>query len=47
MIEDCTEETRRLVKKYSEKIKLLAEAVLLKETLGHSEILEILGKRPF
>ena len=47
IIQECTNETRKTVKLYKDKISALADEVLKKESLNHQEIKAILGDRPF
>lgn len=44
---ECTEKTRALLLSKKELIEKLAEALLQKETIDQSVIMEVLGTRPF
>src|SRR5262249_9645307 len=47
VIDECTEKTREIVKKYRKEIEKLSEALLARETLDLKAIIEILGERPY
>jgi len=47
LVKSAYERTIKLLQDKRDKVKLLAETLLAKETLGHDELVEILGPRPF
>lgn len=47
IIGQCSERTRNLVESYKSEILKLRDALLEKETLDLTNIIEILGERPF
>jgi len=47
IINECAEITRKLVRDYKDKIQIMAEELLKKETLDLDEIIQCLGDRPY
>jgi len=47
IINECAEKTRKIVRDYKEKIQIMAEELLKKETIDLDEIIQCIGERPF
>ena len=47
LVRKAYDDTLNLLTEYKDKVKALAESLLEKETIGHEDIVEVLGERPF
>lgn len=47
LVREAYDRTLDLLTEYKDKVKALAESLLEKETIGHEDIVEVLGERPF